>query len=271
MKLSYKILIFIVILFSSNDLFAQQNKEEEEEVYDSKPMDEYVVEDSAASISTTNDTNYLYFNDKELDTVKIISKYCLESNINKYKSEDEFQYPVPYPKKPESKKQKKEKQKDEIKNSGPLLSESLFNFLIWTLVIIVVVTVLILYFKENNIWILQKKSKKILAENKIETVELKKDGYDVDIENAIKNYNYNLAARYEFLKLLAAMDKKKIISYSSEKTNVDYCMHLMNTKYYSAFKNAAFCYDYAWYSGEKLVEEKYKLIEIQFKNLANII
>ncbi len=128
--------------------------------------------------------------------------------------------------------------------------------------------IVVIYFRDNNIGLFARKSKSVaVVEDAAAYNNIFEINYNKEIQSALLNSNYNVAARLGFLQLLSLLGNKKLIDYGIEKTNFDYQFQLMNTKYYKDFLLAAHNYEYAWYSGYIVNESQYKIIAQHYKNL----
>lgn len=202
------------------------------------------------------------------DTVKLAAFINITDSINKFKKESDFQYPPFFPK----------KEKEDANNSNWLqaffsaLSAKFANILIWLLIISVFVVIIILYAKENNIKFLFKNKKAIDSVTpEINFNDIHSINYAAEIAKALQAQQYNLAARLQFLEILALMARRNMINYGLQKTNFDYQMQLINSNLFQPFSLSAAHYDYAWYSGNIINQNQYQHIVKTYTNLKNLI
>ncbi len=118
--------------------------------------------------------------------------------------------------------------------------------------------------------IFSKKAKSIvdidLSERHIESIDL-----DALMADALKNKDYRLAVRYQFLKILKLLSQKNIIDWHFEKTNVDYEREIKHSNLQVAFKNASYLYENIWYGEQPIDEARYAKTSSRFTNLNNLI
>jgi hypothetical protein len=92
--------------------------------------------------------------------------------------------------------------------------------------------------------------------------------FEIDFETALAGSlvaaDYRLAIRLLFLRLLKIMNEKKLIEYSTDKTNFDYLFHLNGTGLFNDFSVLIRNYEYAWYGKFRLNEQQYGIIEKKF-------
>lgn len=135
------------------------------------------------------------------------------------------------------------------------------------LVIYLLVRVLI---NEKFNSIFSKKAKAIididLSEQHIEVIDL-----DSLMSAALKNKDYRLAVRYQYLKILKLLSQKEIIEWHFDKTNVDYEREISGSKLKNDFKKVSYLYEYIWY-GEQIIDEVgYTNASFSFTQLNNSI
>lgn len=118
--------------------------------------------------------------------------------------------------------------------------------------------------------IFSKKAKSIvdidLAEHHIESIDL-----DALMNDALKDKDYRLAVRYQFLKILKLLSQKNLIEWHFEKTNVDYEREIQQSNLQQEFKNASYLYENIWYGEQPIDEIGYTKTSSRFTNLNNLI
>jgi hypothetical protein len=67
-----------------------------------------------------------------------------------------------------------------------------------------------------------------------------------------------------YLRTLRDMSDKKIIDYTSERTNSDYLFQLSGTRYYKDFFRLTRDFEYTWYGKFNLSERDYGLVQNDF-------
>lgn len=91
-----------------------------------------------------------------------------------------------------------------------------------------------------------------LSEQHIENIDL-----DALLSDALKQKDYRLAIRYQFLKVLKALSQKNLIDWHFEKTNSDYQHEIEKPDIKARFKEVAYIYDYIWYGEQEIDSIKY--------------
>ncbi len=92
-----------------------------------------------------------------------------------------------------------------------------------------------------------------LAEQHIETLDL-----DNLLQQAIKNQNYRLAIRYQYLIVLKKLSQANSIEWHFDKTNADYQNELNKPNLQSGFKEVSYLYDYIWYGEQEISQFSYE-------------
>lgn len=139
--------------------------------------------------------------------------------------------------------------------------------------IYILIALIVIYFivktlvnKEGN-WIFGRSSDKLT----INTTELEKKLLETDfdklITKAVKEQNYRLAVRYQYLKVLKELTNKEIIIWEFEKTNQDYYYEIKNTQLKESFAYVSYIYNYSWYGGFDITTHDYSEAEIAFDKL----
>nr|WP_298927696.1 hypothetical protein [uncultured Allomuricauda sp.] len=145
------------------------------------------------------------------------------------------------------------------------------EYIIYGLMGILVIYLLIrIFINEKFNSIFTKKAKAILdidlTEQHIEVIDL-----DSLMSAALKNKDYRLAIRYQYLKILKQLSQKEIIEWHFDKTNVDYEKEIGESKLRNDFKKVSYLYEYIWY-GEQIIDEVgYTNASFRFTQLNNAI
>ena len=105
-----------------------------------------------------------------------------------------------------------------------------------------------------------------LSEDHIEQVDLNRL-----LKNALKENDFRLAVRYQYLISLKSLSQNGIIDWHFEKTNWDYLKEISTPAMQKLFKEVSYIYDYIWYGEQPVDAEKYKAAEIKFRALENLI
>ncbi|MEX0290525.1 MAG: hypothetical protein AB3N14_15580 [Flavobacteriaceae bacterium] len=105
-----------------------------------------------------------------------------------------------------------------------------------------------------------------LSEEHIERIDL-----NALLQEALKQKDYRLAVRYQYLKALKILSQQDIIDWHYEKTNWDYQREIKLPSIQSIFKEVSYIYDYIWYGEQHINEIGYKAAEARFVALKNQI
>ena len=89
---------------------------------------------------------------------------------------------------------------------------------------------------------------------------------EAEIRRELENKNYRKALRYQFLYTLSKLDENGIISWSGEKTNIDYLSEISknNSDYVHAFQELLNAYNAVWYGNYTINEEEYSGLSRSF-------
>ena len=105
-----------------------------------------------------------------------------------------------------------------------------------------------------------------LSEQHIESIDL-----DALMNDALKNKDYRLAVRYQFLKILKLLSQQNLIAWHFEKTNSDYEREIKEGELQQEFKKASYLYEHIWYGEQPLDEVVYQKTDARFNKLKNLI
>ncbi|MFD2099238.1 DUF4129 domain-containing protein [Flagellimonas iocasae] len=148
-----------------------------------------------------------------------------------------------------------------------LILEYIIYALMGALVIFLLIRVFV---NEKFNAIFTKKAKSIvdidLSEQHIESLDL-----DAMMNDALKNKDYRLAVRYQFLRILKLLSQKNLIEWHFEKTNADYEREIKHGNLQAAFKNASYLYENIWYGEQPIDEAGYAKASSRFSTLNNLI
>ena len=104
-----------------------------------------------------------------------------------------------------------------------------------------------------------------LVEEHIESLDL-----DALISDALRQKDYRLAIRYQYLKVLKTLSQHQIIEWHYEKTNQDYEKEIEVPKIKLLFKDVSYLYDHIWYGEQEIDVQKYEAAQLKFVNINNI-
>lgn len=105
-----------------------------------------------------------------------------------------------------------------------------------------------------------------LSEHHIEAIDL-----DALMSSALKNKDYRLAIRYQYLKILKLLSKKEIIEWHFDKTNMDYELEIREPQLRNEFRKVSYLYEYIWYGEQRIDEAIYSNASSRFIQLNKTI
>ncbi|UII80210.1 hypothetical protein [Flagellimonas sp. CMM7] len=147
----------------------------------------------------------------------------------------------------------------------------ILEYVIYGLMGLLVIYLLVrIFINEKFNSIFSKKAKAIididLSEQHIEIIDL-----DALMNAALKNKDYRLAVRYQYLKILKLLSQKEIIEWHFDKTNADYEQEISGSKLKKDFKKVSYLYEYIWYGEQIINETDYTNASFRFTQLNNSI
>jgi len=147
----------------------------------------------------------------------------------------------------------------------------ILEYVIYVLMGVLAIYLLVrMFVNEKFSTIFSKKAKTIddldLSEKHIEVIDL-----DALMEEALKDKNYRLAVRYQFLKILKLLSQKNIIEWHFDKTNMDYEREIDETGLQLEFKKASYLYENIWYGEQPIDENGYTRTNSRFNAVKNSI
>jgi len=84
------------------------------------------------------------------------------------------------------------------------------------------------------------------------------------IRQALADNDHRLAIRWQYLKQLYLLNERKLISWQSYKTNIDYARELSKSELREGFNNISRDYEYVWYGKYEITAQKYQELEQHF-------
>jgi len=139
-----------------------------------------------------------------------------------------------------------------------------FNFILLGIVII------ILFFNRHKL-----DYRKVLYGNKKvkgPTIELEEENiteidFEKHIKQALKDQNYKLAVRYQYLELLKNLSEAGMINWEAYKTNFEYLLEIKDVNIRSQYQKASLIFDYIWYGNFTIDEADYRESNKEFETL----
>lgn len=86
------------------------------------------------------------------------------------------------------------------------------------------------------------------------------------IEDAVRNNDYRLAIRLQFLQALKVLSDKNLIHWQPGKTNHDYVNELQKAELKAGFQELNFYFEYAWYGNFIIAPELFGKVKTLFNN-----
>jgi hypothetical protein len=159
-----------------------------------------------------------------------------------------------------------------IDASPGFFSSPFITVLLWILAGGFVLFIIYSLFLKDSMFRRNTKSVTGTGINEKETEEVK-PGTDMDslIALALKDNNYRLAVRYQYLKNLHKLIEKGFVQYAVDKTNYQYVHEIANTGLRNEFAGITLNYEYVWYGEFEIDAAIYRKLETGFTNLHNKI
>lgn len=147
----------------------------------------------------------------------------------------------------------------------------ILEYVIYVLMGILAIYLLVrMFINEQFNAIFTKKAKSIidldLSEQHIESIDL-----DALMNDALKNNDFRLAVRYQFLKILKLLSQKNIIEWHFDKTNTDYEREIEQNQLQQEFKKVTYLYENIWYGEQPIDASGYQKTDMRFTSLINQI
>lgn len=135
----------------------------------------------------------------------------------------------------------------------------------YALIVTCIVLIVFLLLKNNIRALFYGKGASVHIDFKEFEEDLHLINFDDLIEDALVKKDFRKAVRLHFLRLLKELTDHNLIKWQIDKTNKDYTMELVNSRYDSLFKELAFTYEYIWYGDFQLDETSFKNAIAKFK------
>ncbi len=111
-----------------------------------------------------------------------------------------------------------------------------------------------------------KKLKINLHEEHIDSVDL-----DKLMNEAVQKQNYQLAARYLYLKVLQVLNEYEVISWANDKTNHEYLEEITNSPLKKSFNTLTFIHDYAEYGNFNISPDRFAAMQKSYSVLLSLL
>lgn len=106
------------------------------------------------------------------------------------------------------------------------------------------------------------------TESRVFDVDINEIDFSSRIAEAIRNKDYRLAVRLEYLYLLKKLSDRHLISWRKDLTNFDYYLQLGGKNIQDGFREVSLIYDYCWYGDIHIGEQDYHSVESRFKQFS---
>lgn len=100
---------------------------------------------------------------------------------------------------------------------------------------------------------------------------IKNEDISALIEKALLNRDFRLAVRYQYLLILKRLSEKNYVQWEQQKTNDDYLLELKNHEISGLFSNITNVYDFVWYGGFEIDEDRYLKVVPAFQSITQKI
>ncbi len=138
------------------------------------------------------------------------------------------------------------------------------ELIIWTVVILSVIVVIWILLKSDLSRLIRPKSKMTTFNFSEITEDLSTINFDKMIDEAVKNEDYRMAVRWNYLKCLYLLERGKHLVFQPAKTNIDYQYDLRKSEFLNEFMSVSRIYDYVWYGKFTVDSTKYKDLRKEF-------
>ncbi len=91
------------------------------------------------------------------------------------------------------------------------------------------------------------------------------------LQKAIRNGNYRIAVRYQFLKTLNRLGEKGILKLSADKTNYQYANEMQGKPYANSFARLSLQYEYVWFGEFELNKEQFETVQKEHQQFLKAI
>lgn len=144
----------------------------------------------------------------------------------------------------------------------------IIRIMMWGLVVFLIV-ILITKTRLNRVFY----SNKAISDPEFELKDLNENitDFDIAIKNEVSQKNFRNAIRLLYLKLINMLDKRELIKYSKEKTNIDYLKELSSSQFQSAFLGLTGIYNNVWYGEHEIDMKQYSHYEQDFIHITSQI
>ena len=141
-----------------------------------------------------------------------------------------------------------------------------FRLISWGLLIIIVFLTLYLLLGRSGTSLFYN-AKEQNVQGRFEAENIHEIDFQQTISDALKQKNYRLAVRYQFLWTLKVLSDQQMIDWQPWKTSLDYEYEIKSAKTRNAFSQLANTFQYVWYGGFEADQRLYERMNSGFKTI----
>jgi preprotein translocase subunit SecG len=157
------------------------------------------------------------------------------------------------------------------------------NIFIWTIIIVSVIVILLLFFRSEVGGLVRPKTVSTAFSFSDVTEDISGIDFGRRISDALGTNDYRLAIRWHYLKILFLLDKNRIINFVPFKTNIDYGNEIRNFEnnigttgakgknLYVTFRELSRVYEFVWYGKFDIDKNDYSKHAEEFLRFENQI
>ena len=149
-----------------------------------------------------------------------------------------------------------------FESKGGMIGWHIFEY---SIIVAALVLVIVLLLKNNIRALFYGKGASVDIDFKEFDNDINKINFNKLIEEAISKKDFRKAVRLHFLQLLKGLAEHNVIKWQIDKTNSDYSMELLNTRYSKLFNELAISYEFIWYGDFHLDEPNFRKAIEKFK------
>ncbi|MES2773279.1 MAG: hypothetical protein V4722_03795 [Bacteroidota bacterium] len=156
-------------------------------------------------------------------------------------------------------RKRKPVEQERVDYSPSFWNSDIVKILFWGIAIAVVVFVLFKLFKGDGGIFTTNKS---LELPKVATDdEVPENDLEGLLQRSIRNGNYRLATRYQFLKTIGRLGERGILKLSTDKTNYQYASEIHGKPYANSFARLCLQYEYVWFGEFAVNQQQFETIQ----------
>lgn len=234
---------------------------------------------STAKAQDVQEEKYVYSDSNEniieIDTTVYFSELTISvDSVEAWKNLKNFAYAKYLDSLLKAKKEEANKQKKDYKEPAGdswldrFLSSRGLEYFLWGLAISFVLFILYKLFLTEGAFTRRTTSSAATPEVAEENISSESDFTGL-IKDAVKNSNYRLAVRYQYLQTLHKLAGKNFVELAADKTNYQYVREITNQQYQNDFAALTLNYEYVWYGEFNIDESIYRKMEPGFVTFNN--